>query len=169
MSEPFIGEIRQTAFNFAPRGWALCDGQLLLIATNQPLFSILGTTYGGNGQTHFALPDLRGRSPMHVGTQTPLGERKGEESHALTTAEMPAHRHAMLATQRVADTAQPAGARPAATAVSGPSIYADRGRATALEATAIGVAGSGQPHPNMAPYVTLNFIIALQGVYPALS
>jgi microcystin-dependent protein len=167
MSEPFLGEIRSTAFDFAPRGWAQCNGQLLSIVANQALFSILGTTYGGDGRTTFALPDLRGRSPSHVGPQTMLGERKGEEAHTLTAAEMPAHRHALLASQKVADTDQPAGARPAATAASGPSIYTDRGRATPLEGTAIGTSGGSQPHPNMAPYQTLNFIIALQGIFPS--
>ncbi|MCE3001454.1 MAG: tail fiber protein [Xanthomonadaceae bacterium] len=166
MSEPFIAEIRIVGFNFAPVGWALCDGQLLPISQNTALFSLLGTTFGGNGQTTFALPDLRGRAPMFDG-QGPglpprvLGERGGTESVTLTVAEMPPHSHPVAVSTAVADRANPVGTRFGST-VDPVYTAANPG----LAAAAQGTAGGSQPHENMQPSLVLNFIIALQGIFP---
>jgi microcystin-dependent protein len=167
MADPFIGEIRTVGFNFAPRGWALCNGQLLTIAQNTALFSILGTTYGGNGQTNFALPDLQGRAPMHWG-QGPglslhdLGESSGSETVNLLAAELPSHSHTLSVSSQVGTQASPAGGYLSASAVRtvGYAATAD----TVLHAGT--VAGSATAHNNMQPYVVMNFIIALQGVFP---
>jgi microcystin-dependent protein len=166
--DPFIGEIRMFAGNFAPRGWAFCSGQILSIAQNTALFSLLGTTYGGNGQTTFALPDLRGRVSMGQGqgpglSNRTLGEQTGEAAHTLLVNEIPQHNHAQQASTN------------AATAASGPSaalgnsatqIYGGA-PSVAMAATAVDVSGGSQPHENMAPYGVLNFIIALEGIFPA--
>lgn len=168
MAEGFIGEIRLFAGNFAPRGWALCNGQLLSIAQNTALFSILGTTYGGNGQTTFALPDLRGRVPLHPGTGPGLadrflGESAGQETHTLLQSEMPAHGHQLNATANTATATSPAGgvlAQPARPA------YAAGGAASPMSASSLGNAGGSQPHNNMAPYLGLNFIICMEGIFP---
>ncbi|MBT9456159.1 MAG: phage tail protein [Burkholderiaceae bacterium] len=166
--EPFLGQISITSFNFAPKGWALCNGQLLSINQNQALFSILGTTYGGNGQTNFALPDLRGRSPAHWGEGMALGERAGEELHTLTQAEMPMHQHAMQASRDFANASNPGLAVPAAKARGGRDIYAPPATAVSpLNPAAVGLSGGSQPHPNMQPFLTLNFVIALQGIFPS--
>lgn len=169
MSDQYLGEIRATSFNFAPKGWAMCNGQLLPIVQNQALFALLGTQYGGNGTTSFALPDLRGRSPMHRSSTMPVGARAGEEAHTLSTAEMPRHRHRLHASNQVANSALPAGALPAAAAVSGPTLYTQPGGMLGLKDEAVSPAGGSQPHPNMQPFLTLNFIIALQGIFPSQS
>lgn len=161
MSEPFLSEIRIVSFNFAPRGWALCNGQLLPINQNQALFSLLGTTYGGNGQTNFALPDLRGRVPIHFGNGHTLGERAGEENHTLTISELPAHTHTLKAGTGDPNTA--AGYLPS----SSTNPYAAGGINTALNSASISNTGGSQPHLNLQPYLTLNFIIALQGIFPS--
>lgn len=172
MSEPFIAEIRMVSFNFAPRFWAHCDGQLLPIAQNQALFSLLGTTYGGDGRTTFALPDLRGRVPIHEGDSStgsgslPLGAKGGAETHSLTSAEMPAHGHAR-ATQYQAGAGSPSALMPGAQARGGKRVYTAPGAAVALDGQ--GVAGASQPHENMQPFLTINFVIALFGVYPSRS
>jgi len=164
MATPFIGQITLFAGNFAPRGWAFCEGQLLPIAQNTALFSILGTTYGGNGETTFALPDLRGRAPIHHG-QGPglsdryLGEQGGEETHELTTAELPLHSHPAGASGGAQTTNRPAGAVPARGGVYAASQDTTMGGATA--------AGGGQPHNTMQPYLALSYIIALEGIFPA--
>lgn len=164
MSDPFLGEIKVISFNFAPKGWALCNGQLLPINQNQALFSILGTTYGGNGQTTFALPNLQGRMPLHRGNGFNLGQQGGEAAHTLTLAELPAHTHVPQA--------QSAASNPGGTPAG--AVWANNGSARfaptpngAMSAGTIGNAGGNQPHPNEAPYLVLNFVIALQGIFPS--
>jgi microcystin-dependent protein len=163
MSEPFLGEIKIVSFNFAPKGWAQCNGQLLPINQNQALFSILGTTYGGNGQTTFALPDLRGRLPIHFGNGFPLGERAGEINHTLTLGELATHSHQLVASANAADTAVPTNDYLAQVPTF--AAYAPTAN-TRMSSLAVGSAGS-QPHNNVAPYLTLNFVIALQGIFPS--
>lgn len=175
--EAFMGEIHAFGFNFAPKGWAQCNGQLLPINQNQALFSLLGTTYGGNGTTNFALPDLRGRVPLHpnVGGANPsgvslaAGNTGGEEQHTLTVNETPAHTHTMQAVNASGTAASPAGQLPAsAIASTGGALlntYAT-GAAVPLAAASVSSTG-GQPHANMQPYTVLNFCIALQGIYPS--
>jgi microcystin-dependent protein len=168
MAEPFLSEIRILSFAFAPKGWALCNGQLLPINQNQALFSLLGTTYGGDGRVTFALPDLRGRSPVHVGGGIRLGERGGEEAHTLSVNEIPAHQHRLRASADFANSAIPAGALPAAKRRGGLNIYGPAGTANvALHPAAMSNSGGGQPHLNMQPFLTINFVIALQGIYPS--
>ena len=170
MSEPFLAEIRIVGFNFAPRGWAFCDGQILPINQNQSLYSLLGTTYGGDGRTSFALPDMRGRTPIHVGssngTEYREGNKGGEETHTLSTAEMPAHRHDFRGTSSNANSNVPTGHTFARSAVA---IYAalTAGREAPMRSDMITPAGGGQPHENMQPYIALNFCIALQGLFPS--
>lgn len=169
MADPFVAEIRIVPSNFAPSGWAFCDGQLLPIAQNTALFSLLGTTYGGNGTSTFALPDLQGRAPMHPGTgpgltRRDLGESGGTASVTLLSSEMPAHNHGLGAAASVADTATP-GPGTSLARSSGGALYQDSAD-TELATTAVATAGGGQPHNNMQPYLTMNFIIALQGVFP---
>jgi len=169
--DPFVAEIRIFPFNFAPRGWAWCDGQLLPLSQNTALFSLLGTTYGGNGKSNFALPDLKGRAPMHPG-QGPglswhdLGEAGGDETVSLIESEIPAHTHALRAqNESGGEVATPAGNtlnRPA----SGNLYNAANQPVVAMASNAIAPAGNDQPHNNMQPYLTLGFAIALQGVFP---
>lgn len=169
MAEPFLSEIRITSFEFAPRGWALCNGQLLPINQNQALFSLLGTTFGGDGRVNFALPDLRGRAPIHVGGGHTLGERGGEQSHTLTVAELPQHQHGIRASTDFANTDNPAGALPGAKPRGGLNIYGTAGTANvSLQPGSVSTApGGGQAHQNMQPFLTLNFVIALQGIFPS--
>ena len=168
MSEPFIAEIIMFAGNFAPRGWAFCSGQILAIAQNTALFSLLGTTYGGNGQTTFALPDLRGRVPMHP-FQGPglsprnLGEMGGTETVTLITTQMPAHNHAAACSGNDANLGLAEGNFLATTATN---TYASTG-GSALNAATIGSAGGSQPHNNLQPFLCVNFIIAIQGIFPS--
>ena len=169
MAEPFLAEIRIVSFTFPPKGWALCDGQLLPINQNQALFALLGTTYGGNGQTTFALPDLRGRAPLQVGASAggsahTLGERAGETAHTLTLAELPVHAHAVNVTNQPGTQASPAGNFLAAH--RGGYIEA---AAAAMHAGAISNTGGSQAHLNMQPFLALNFCIALQGIFPSQS
>ncbi len=165
--DPYLAEIRQTAFAFAPRGWALCNGQLLSIAQNQALFALLGTTYGGDGRTTFALPNLMGRTPMHRSGTHVLGERAGEESHSLTQGEMPSHHHYLNASGDVASSPTPAGGTPAMPAADSPAMYAAKGSMVPLNAQAITATGGGQPHANVQPSLCVSFIIALQGIFPS--
>lgn len=174
MSEPFLAEVRMVGFNFAPRGWALCDGQILPINQNQSLYSLLGTTYGGDGRTSFALPDLRGRTPTHVGRSNggadhQLGEKSGEETHTLSAAEMPQHTHELHATNDSADQGSPSGNLPAQVSASLDAIYGSAGDAldVNLSADSISNTGGGQAHDNMQPYLVVNFCIALQGLFPS--
>ena len=162
MSEPFISEIRMMSFNFAPKYWALCNGQTMAINQNQALFSLLGTTFGGNGQTTFALPDLRGRSPIHMDSVSRLGESAGEEYHALTASELPTHSHAIQATNRPAAMAGPAGNFLAAQH----GAYA-AGAGTTMTDMNIVATGGGQAHENRQPFTVLVFCIALVGIYPS--
>lgn len=170
--EPFIGEITMFAGNFAPRGWAFCNGQLLPIAQNQALFSILGTTYGGDGRTTFALPDLRGRVPVHAGqgpglSTYPLGSSGGSETVTLTNAQMPNHNHDIIAFGKAGNTNDPIDAV-MANIGSSPAIYSKRaGRIAKMKPT--GKSGGGQPFEIRQPYRTIHYIIALQGVFPSRS
>jgi microcystin-dependent protein len=165
MAEPFLAEIRIFSFNFPPKGWALCDGQILPINQNQALFSILGTTYGGNGITTFQLPNLQGSVPFHVGGGLSLGQVAGEVNHTLLQSEMPAHTHVATASSNTADQVSPAGAYWAKGIAS---AYAD---ATAINNTmapaAIPAAGGSTAHNNMSPYLVLTFCIALVGIFPS--
>jgi microcystin-dependent protein len=169
MSEPFLGEIRIFGFNFAPQGWAFCDGQLMSISQNTALFSLLGTFYGGNGIQTFALPDLRGRVSIHQG-QGPglssyvIGQTGGTENTTLNTNQMPQHNHAAVANASPATTGRPDGAVPARAAAD---IYAPAPDGTAMNAGHIGNTGGSQPFNNLQPYLTVNFCIALQGIFPS--
>jgi len=172
--EGFIGEIRMFGGNFAPRGWALCDGQLLSISQNSALFSILGTTYGGDGRTTFGLPDLRGRAPVHAGTGpglTPrrLGEKGGAETVVLSLAQLPAHNHTVQlnADSTVATSHRPQDKLPARNAAGTPQYGENANSALNGAAVSIGNAGGGQAHQNMQPYNTVNYIICLVGVFPS--
>ena len=166
MSDQYIGEIRMFGGNFAPTGWALCNGQLLPINQNQALFSLLGTTYGGDGRVNFALPDLRDRVPVHVGSGTTLGERGGESAHTLSTAELPAHVHTVGGTSAAAVSANPSPATVLAASV-GASAYAPPSSPVAMAPDAMTSVGGSQPHQNMPPYLTISFCIALQGIFPS--
>jgi microcystin-dependent protein len=166
MAEPFLSEIRLMSFSFAPRGWALCNGQLLPINQNQALFSLLGTTYGGDGRVNFALPDLRGRAPIHEGSGHTLGERGGEQGHTLSISEIPTHTHVFNAST----TAAPANTPPGGSYLgqsSGVFLYGPASNLAAMAANAISNVGGSQAHLNMQPYLTLNFSIALQGIFPS--
>jgi microcystin-dependent protein len=164
MAEPFLSEIRIMSFNFAPKGWALCNGQLMPINQNQTLFALLGTTYGGNGQTTFALPDLRARTPIHVGSGHTLGERAGEQAHTLSIAEIPTHTHNLAASSSAGTLAIPSGNY---LARSASSAYIAPGNLVALNAGTITNVGGSQAHLNMQPFLTLTFCIALQGIFPS--
>jgi len=164
MADPFLSEIRIMSFNFAPQGWAECNGQLLPINQNQPLFSLLGTTFGGNGQTNFALPDLRARVPIHVGSGHTLGERAGEAAHTLSISEIPTHVHVLNATAANATLDTVTGALPAQPLTA--QIYGN-GALVAMNATTVGNTGGSQAHENRQPSLVLTFAIALQGIFPA--
>ncbi|ARP62756.1 phage tail protein [Mesorhizobium sp. WSM1497] len=163
MSEPFISEIRIMSFIFAPKGWALCNGQLLPINQNQALFSLLGTTFGGDGRVNFALPDYRGRVPIHVGGGHTLGERGGEQVHTLSIAELPFHSHVEQATTASADVPVPTGNLLATVA----NTYTPPGNVTAMDPGTLASVGNNQAHLNMQPFLTLSFCIALQGIFPS--
>jgi microcystin-dependent protein len=167
MSEPFLGQITIVGFNFAPRGWAQCNGQILPIAQNTALFSLLGTTYGGNGQTTFALPDLRSRVPIHVGqgpglSSYALGQAAGTETVTLNINQMPTHNHLMGASSEEGAPSSPSGQVPAKGGIYGPAPDG-----TVMNPTVITNTGGSQPHENIQPYLTLNFCIALEGIFPS--
>ena len=179
MGTPFLSEIKIMSFNFAPQGWAQCNGQLLPINQNQALFSLLGTTYGGNGQTTFALPDLRGRAPIHTGAGHLLGEKAGTASVTLTQQQMPQHFHFMQARNEL-PAATAANATPATTKMlaqgnaglqggqtAAVTLYGPPSAFTAMAAAACSNTGGSQAHNNMMPYEVLNFVIALQGIFPS--
>jgi microcystin-dependent protein len=169
MSEPFLGQITIFGFNFAPRGWATCDGQILPINQNQSLYSLLGTTFGGDGRTSFGLPDLRGRVPLHTGLNAGqnfnMGQKAGEESHYLASQEMPAHTHTMMASNAPGTSDHAEGAFLAG---SETPLYTGGGGAVALDnASLSSFPGAGQAHDNMQPFTVLNICIALQGLFPS--
>ena len=163
MSTPFLGEIRIISFNFPPKGWAFCNGQLLAISQNQALFSLLGTMYGGNGTTNFSLPNLQGRVPIHVGNQYIQGQTAGEPAHTLSIQEIPAHTHLVTASSSVADQGSPQGNYLAVESSNAYSTAPD----SPMSPQAIPNVGQSQPHDNMSPYLVLNFCIALQGIFPS--
>lgn len=165
MAEPFLSEIRIMSFGFAPKGWATCDGQLLPINQNQGLFSLLGTTYGGDGRVNFALPDLRTRTPIHMGSGHTLGERGGEQAHTLSISEIPTHTHVAQASSNDGTAAIPSGGLLAKAAPANPYIIPTN--LVALNAATLGNVGGSQAHLNMQPFLTLNFCIALQGIFPS--
>ena len=164
MAEPFLSEIRIMSFNFPPKGWALCNGQFLPINQNQGLFSLLGTTFGGNGQTTFGLPDLRGRVPIHVGSGHTLGERGGEQAHTLSISEIPTHTHVVNASSNSTGTQ----ALPTNTFLAPlNNSYHGASALTSLQSGSITNTGGSQAHLNMQPFLTLSFCIALQGIFPS--
>ncbi|MEN3369740.1 MAG: hypothetical protein V7609_1883 [Verrucomicrobiota bacterium] len=164
MAEPFLSEIRIMSFIFAPKGWALCNGQLLPINQNQALFSLLGTTFGGDGRVNFALPDLRGNVPIHVGSGHTLGEKGGEQAHTLSIAELPTHTHVLNGTNTDGTQAIPVGNLLARSATQ---LYAPATNLQAMNAGSVGPTGGSQAHLNMEPFLTLSFCIALQGIFPS--
>lgn len=164
MSEPFLAEVRIVGFNFAPRGWAFCDGQILPINQNQSLYSLLGTTYGGDGRTSFALPDMRGRTPIHVGEGHREGQMSGEETHTLSAAEMPNHDHVLRASSLAGNQLTPQGNF---LAKSTGQNYAPPSDLGTMKTGTVANVGGGQAHDNMQPYIAVNFCIALQGLFPS--
>lgn len=168
MTEPFLSEIRIMSFDYAPKGWATCDGQLLPINQNQALFSLLGTTYGGDGRVNFALPDLRARVPIHVGSGHTLGERAGQVAHTLSMNELPTHTHALNASTQAANSPSPTAPQGNVFGVTGGNqIYGPPNNLAALDPGTVTSVGGSQAHENRMPYTVLNFCIALQGIFPS--
>lgn len=165
MSSPYLSEIRIVSFNFAPRGWASCNGQLLPINQNQALFALLGTTYGGDGRVNFGLPNLQGRVPIHFGNGHTLGEAGGEENHTLNLQEMPAHTHTFSASNADPDQGTPAGNMWA----NNSGAYSGAAPDSSMNPASINTVGGSQAHSNLQPYLVMNFIIALQGIFPSQS
>src|SRR5437899_1937388 len=165
MSSPFIGEIRMFGGNFAPVGWAFCNGQLMPIDQNDALFNLIGTTYGGDGQTTFALPDLQSRVPVHVGPGFALGQSGGVESVTLTTSQIPAHSHVPQAFTDAGNLSSPAGGVWASSSPS--TLYDNTAPSIAMAPAAIGSSGGSQPHDNMIPFLVVNFILSLFGIFPS--
>jgi microcystin-dependent protein len=173
MTEPYLGQLAPLAFTFAPKGWAFCAGQVLPINQNTALFSLLGTQYGGNGQTTFALPDLRGRVPMHFGAGFVQGQVGGEETVTLNTNELPAHGHTFSGTSSPANVKRPvtnsalAQSTTSAGVTPGDSFYAPPGATVALNANTVATVGGSQPHTNLQPFLVISWCIALQGIFPS--
>lgn len=163
MSDPFLSEIRIMSFGYAPRGWAMCNGQLLPINQNQPLFSLLGTTYGGNGQTNFALPDLRGNTPIHVGNGHTLGGKGGEQAHTLSISELPTHTHVVNANTATGQNNPPGALLCKAAA----NMYGPPSQLATMGVQSVANTGGSQAHLNMQPFLALTFCIALQGIFPS--
>jgi microcystin-dependent protein len=166
MAQPYVGEIRMFAGNFAPVGWMFCDGSLLPISENETLFQLIGTTYGGDGESAFALPDLRGRIPIHQGNGFILAETGGAEEIVLTVQQIAAHTHPMLATNNNASTASPANSVAATVPIFGVRPYGTDAPKSALAANSVSALGGSQPHTNFQPYLCINFIISLFGIFP---
>lgn len=167
-AEPFLSQIQIFSFNFAPKGWALCNGQLLPINQNQALFSLLGTTYGGDGRVNFGLPDLRGRVPIHVGGGLTLGERAGEENHTLAITELPAHNHTVnVISNATADQQYPTSDTNKYWSSGGSFAGFMQSSNVAMDTATVLSTGGSQPHSNLSPFLVLNFCIALQGVFPS--
>lgn len=162
MGTPFLSEIRVMSFGFPPKGWALCDGQLLPINQNQALFSLMGTTYGGDGRVNFGLPNLQGRVPMHMGNSHTLGERGGEQAHTLSISELPTHSHGLNANSAAANQTEPA-----ANVFGAAGTYESPATAVGTGPNSISSTGGSQAHLNMQPFLTLSFCIALQGIFPS--
>jgi microcystin-dependent protein len=168
MAQPYVGEIRMFAGNFAPAGWMFCEGQLLPISEYATLFNLIGTTYGGDGQSTFALPDLRGRIPLHFGNGFTLAETGGVETITLTVPQIPTHTHALLATRNPAAGNSPsANVLPAITTASNITAYGTDAPSTALNASTVSSTGGSQPHDNFQPYLCVDFIISLFGIFPS--
>jgi microcystin-dependent protein len=165
MAQPYVGEIRMFAGNFPPLGWMFCEGQQLPISEYETLFQLIGTSYGGDGQSTFALPDLRGRVPIHQGSGFVLAETGGVEEVTLTTQQIPAHTHALLATTAVGTTPSPTGNVLAASGSS--NVYRPAPAASAMSAQSVGATGGSQPHTNMQPYLCISHIISLFGIFPS--
>jgi microcystin-dependent protein len=166
MGTPFLSELRIMSFSYAPKGWAQCNGQLLPINQNQALFSLLGTTFGGNGQTTFGLPDLRGRVPIHQSSGFIMGQKGGEEFHTVIQSEMPAHNHFVNATSVAATASNPSDTRLLSQSIQS-ALYANASNFATMDPQAISNVGGSQPHENRQPFLVLNFCIALQGVFPS--
>ena len=167
MAEPFLGEIRVVSFVFAPKGWALCNGQLLPINQNQALFALLGTTYGGDGRVNFALPDFRGRVPAHFGDGLTLGQTGGAQDVTVSVANLPQHDHALRASAAPASSTVAGGNVLAKKARFGKDVFAPPANLVQMNPNALTTVGGSQPHPNLQPFLTLNFVIALQGIFPS--
>jgi microcystin-dependent protein len=167
MAQPYVGEIRMFAGNFAPAGWMFCEGQLLPISENETLFQLLGTTYGGDGESTFALPDLRGRLPLHQGNGFILAETGGAEEITLSVSQIPAHTHPMLTSQTAATTSDPTNALLAIAPLPTTFAYGTDNPLTPLSATSISSVGGSQPHTNFQPYLCVDFIISLFGIFPS--
>jgi microcystin-dependent protein len=167
MAQPYVGEIRMFAGNFAPVGWMFCEGQLLPISENETLFQLIGTTYGGDGESTFALPDLRGRIPIHQGNGFILAETGGAEEITLTVNQIAAHSHPMLASADLASVTDPTNAVVAQSRVAGVDLYIEDNPAQNMAATSIGPVGGSQPHTNFQPYLCVDFIISLFGIFPS--
>jgi microcystin-dependent protein len=167
MAEPFLSEIRIMSFNFAPKGWAMCNGQSMPINQNQALFSLLGTTFGGNGQTTFNLPNNQGRTPIHVGNGHTVGEQGGEQNHTLLVSEMPSHVHGLSGTSVAASTNIPDVTSQWADTSPNKAYNGSGQNLGAMNAAILSNSGGSQAHINMQPYLTLNFCIALQGIFPS--
>lgn len=167
MAQPYVGEIRMFAGNFAPAGWMFCEGQLLPISENETLFNLIGITYGGDGQRTFALPDLRGRAPVHQGNGYTLAETDGVEAVTLTVNQIPAHSHALLYSTGAGTQASPVGNVLSTTPARDHRYSSDTGSAVNMAAVAVGPAGGSQPHENLSPYLAVSFIISLFGIFPS--
>ncbi len=167
MAQPYVGEIRMFAGNFAPAGWMFCEGQLLPISENETLFQLIGTTYGGDGESTFALPDLRGRIPIHQGNGFILAETGGAEEITLTVNQIPAHSHPLLANSAQGDSGTPNGRLPAEESLAGADLYIESPPTVNMAAQAISPVGGSQPHTNFQPYLCVDFIISLFGIFPS--
>jgi len=166
LAEPFLSEVRIMSFGFPPKGWALCNGQLLPINQNQALFSLLGTTFGGDGRVNFGLPNLQGNVPIHVGGGFTLGQRGGEQAHTLSIGEIPTHTHSANAANIAPTAGNPNNTR-ALSQSAGANLYGAANNLAAMNTAVLGTVGGSQAHLNMQPFLTLSFCIALQGIFPS--